>query len=91
MQLQSVVPYGASVVVADPIRTSAGQGGGSSARAVSRSGNSVPSLNAVTEAVALERLAPLRPGLAERFVRLGVDAGRVADLARDLGQELSGS
>lgn len=29
--------------------------------------------------------------LAERFVRLGVDAGRVADLARDMGQELSGS
>ena len=29
--------------------------------------------------------------LAERFVRLGVEAGRVADLARDLGQELSGS
>jgi hypothetical protein len=37
--------------------------------------------------------AELRVGdrllLAERFVRLGVDAARVADLARDLGQELS--
>ena len=27
--------------------------------------------------------------LAERFVRLGVDAASVADLARDLGEELS--
>jgi hypothetical protein len=31
-----------------------------------------------------------RPLLVERFVRLGIDAQSVADLSRDLGQELSG-
>lgn len=43
----------------------------------------VPTLHDVTEAIALERLAPLRPGLAERFVRRrrGEEAFQVVDAA----------